>query len=160
MTDDQHNKYVGWLFLGYAAFQLLMTLVMVAMFSMFLFVPMQPGQPDLPAAFFFMFIGFMLVFQILFTAPSVIAAYGVLKRKTWARTASIIASVLAAMSVPVGTAACVYALWFFLGDNWKSIYEPTTEVGQLPPPPSRWEPYQQNERGVYVYNNVEPPDWR
>jgi hypothetical protein len=27
------------------------------------------------------------------------------------------------MSVPVGTAACVYAMWFFFGENWKNIYQ-------------------------------------
>ncbi|MEO6051328.1 MAG: hypothetical protein ABIP78_08355, partial [Pyrinomonadaceae bacterium] len=122
MTNEQHNKYIAYTFFGHAAFQLLMLLFIAAIFSLVIFSPTEPGNPGPPKEFFGMMIAFMTIFQFLFTVPSIVAGYALLKRKSWARMASIIGGVVAAMSVPVGTAACVYSLWFFLGDNWRAIY--------------------------------------
>jgi hypothetical protein len=77
--------------------------------------------------------------------------------------ASIIAGVIAAMSVPIGTAACVYSLWFFLGDNWKSIYpEKAVDDPHLLERERqiRWAGYQKDEKGEITYHQVDPPDWR
>ena len=78
----------------------------------------EPLPPELIGGLFV----FMFIVQTVITSPSFIAAYALLKKKHWAKTASIVAAVVAGMSIPVGTAACVYSLWFFMGDNWKSIY--------------------------------------
>ncbi|MGB7208817.1 MAG: hypothetical protein WBD27_09185 [Pyrinomonadaceae bacterium] len=98
---------------------------------------------------------------MVFPTPSFIAAYGLLKRKSWARIASIIARVLSSMSVPIGTAACVYALWFFFGDQWKTVY-PQSDINQhqLPNVESRWGGQVMDEEGEVVYRHLDPPDWR
>lgn len=161
MTDEQHNKYIAFAFIGYSAFQMLMLLFMAAVFFL-VFTIDNPNQPPPPKAFFGIFFGIMTVFQLVFTAPSLIAAYALLKRKSWARLASIIAAVMASMSVPIGTAACVYSLWFFLGDQWKSVYHKQGEITDRPPhqiafgDEASWEP--EHEQNSYRYN--EPPDWR
>jgi len=70
------------------------------------------------------------------------------------------------MNVPIGTAACVYAFWFFMGENWKSVYQP--EFAFKPSEPktiargdeSRWTGYYTDEKGEVRYQPVEPPDWR
>ena len=166
MTNEQHNRYIAYTFLGYAGFQLLMMLVMAAMFSMFFFIPPTPGDPGPPKAFFGFMIGFMVFFQLLFLTPSLVAAYGLLKHKEWARIAAIIGGVMAAMSVPVGTAACVYSLWFFLGENWKSVYPekagenrgPYTQIGYGVE--SQQAAYRQEEQESKTPYTYEPPDWR
>lgn len=166
MTNEQHNKYIGWSFLAHGAFQLLMTLMIGLIFFFIFTIPDQPGQPGPPPEFFGLIFGFMLVFQMLFVVPSLVAAYAVFKRKKWARIVSIVAGVLGAMNVPIGTAACVYSLWFFLGENWKSIYgDGAVETGRDPRVISRgeearWSGYQTNEQGEVTYRPVEPPDWR
>lgn len=167
MTDEQHNRYIAWSFLAHAGFQLLMLIMIVAIFSVFLFVPIEPGKPGPPPkAFFGVMIAFMTVFQLLFAAPSMIAAYGLLKRKSWARIASIVAAVISAMNVPIGTAACVYSLWFFLGENWKSVYpEKACETRQ---PPSQIAYGTESQRAAYeaeantekTFDAYNPPDWR
>src|SRR4051812_3786946 len=143
-----------------------MFLFMMALCAMVFWCEQPPGEPQPPFAFFGVVMAAMFVFQMAFTVPSFIAAYGVLKQKSWARTSSIIAAVLSAMSVPVGTAACIYAMWFFLGDRWKSVYpEPMMDANIAPPGlrpanvDSESEFRSQQERDT-VYQYREPPDWR
>jgi hypothetical protein len=105
--------------------------------------------------------------------PSFTAAYALLKRKSWARVAAIVAGVVSAMNVPLGTAACAYSLWFFLGDNWKEIYHPALHFEDIEDSApisdprqltaardARWSGYHTNEKGEIIFHPVEPPDWR
>jgi hypothetical protein len=102
LTPEQHNKYLGISHLVYGGLFFLLMLGMLGFISvMFAAIPSGPNGPP---AFFF---GFMWVFLGLFygamTVPSLIAGYGLLKRKKWAKTASIIAGVMSGMSFPMGT---------------------------------------------------------
>lgn len=167
MTNEQHNKYIGFSFLAHGSFQMLMLLLMGLWFYfIFSSFPAKPGEPAPPMEFFGFFFAFMFVFQMIFTAPSFIAAYALLKRKSWARIASIIAGVLSAMSVPVGTAACVYAFWFFFGDNWKSIYsdgEPVSDGYREHLQLMESQPWANMNADDVRYSEqrqTSPPDWR
>lgn len=167
MTDEEHNKYIAYSFLAHGAFQILMTLFIGLIFLLMFSIDPPPGQPGPPAEIFGIMFAVMFLFQFVFTAPAFVAAYALLKRRPWARLASIIAGVIAAMSVPVGTAACVYSMWFFFSDRWKSVYEP----GRRYATPENWqidegtEPdaqdfkTSQNERDA-AFQYREPPDWR
>jgi hypothetical protein len=166
MTNEQHNKFVGIAFLAHGGFQILMGLAFSIMFGSFMaLIPSQPGRPEPPRAMFLVIALFVLIIQSVFALPSFVAGYAVLKRKSWARISGIIAAVFAAMSVPVGTAACIYALWFFFGENWKSVYEPATAMGgarsQLSGADAAapWTVNQQRESSK-SYAPPPPPDWR
>jgi hypothetical protein len=161
MTNEEHNKYIAWAFIAHGSLQLLMTIFMVAMFYFIFSIGTRPGDPGPPMEFFGFFFGIMFLVQMVFTTPSFVAAYGLLKRKSWARIASIIAGVLSSMSVPIGTAACVYALWFFFGDQWKTVY-PQSDINQhqLPNVEARWGGQVMDEEGEVVYRHQDPPDWR
>jgi hypothetical protein len=166
VTNEEHNRYIAFAFIAHGAFQLLMGLFMAAMVYLITQFDDPSGPPPPPPAFFFIVFGFMFVFQMLFAAPSFIASYALLKRKPWARIASIIAAALSAMNVPVGTAAAVYSLWFFCGEQWKSVYPETAERDRVDPlritpaPETKWEGYTKDEEGEYVYRTPPPPDWR
>lgn len=156
MTDEQHNKYIAYAFLGYAGFQLLMTLFIVAIWSIVFFAP---GNPGFPTGMIVIMMAILLTFQSVFTAPSIVAAYALLKRKPWARMASIIAGIVSAMSVPFGTAACVYALWFFFSENWKTVYEEKRDPNLI----ARGD--EAKFEGTYSseserFSAYQPPDWR
>lgn len=165
MTNEEHNRYIAWSFIAHGAFQLLMALFM-AVVIYFAFPSGDPYAP--PQEFFFVMFGFIFVFQMLFAAPSFVASYAMFKRKPWARIAGIVAAALSAMNVPIGTAAAVYSLWFFCGDQWKSVY-PDVAARDLPedlpqiaeaPADAKWEGYTKDEEGAYVYRTPPPPDWR
>lgn len=166
MTNEQHNKFIAYVFFAHAAFQLLMLVFMAAIFSIVFLIPDEPGKPAPPREIFALMIGVMTIFQMVFIAPSAIAGYALLKRRAWARTASIVGGVIAAMNVPIGTAACVYALWFFFSDNWREIYP--SESGSLRDErpqlafgvESQRAAYEAEEREPQPFRAYEPPDWR
>jgi len=108
---------------------------------------------------------FMTVIYGIFILPSAIAGYALLKKKSWARIASIIAAVVGAMNVPIGTAAAVYALWFFFGENWKEVYGDHLEKSFSPR--RQLEPGYESQRLAYEqeererrFQTYNPPDWR
>jgi hypothetical protein len=163
MSDEQHNKYIAYAFAAHGAFQLLMGIFIGAMFFLFLNIDPSDGPP--PAFLFFMF-AFMFFFQALFAAPSFVATYALLKKKPWARVSGIVAAVLSAMNVPIGTVAAVYALWFFCGESWKSVYPETAMKGARSPlsidPASEehWGDYARQDDPAFVFRTPPPPDWR
>jgi hypothetical protein len=57
----------------------------------------------------------------ILSIPSIIAGWGLSKRKAWARVLTMILAVLSLPSVPVGTAIGVYALVIMLNDDTKRI---------------------------------------
>jgi hypothetical protein len=161
MTNEQHNKLVGIGFLVHGGFQLLMGLLFALMFGSFAaLIPNEPGQPAPPRGFFLIFAGFFFIIQAIFAVPSFVAAFAVLKRKSWARLSAIIAAVVSAMNVPIGTAVCVYALWFFFGENWKEVYQPAMSGAraELPNDATAWanQPWEAKHERV----PPTPPDWR
>ena len=133
---------------------------MIAVFSTIFF-----GGPGRPEGIIFVMIGFFTVIYSLFALPSIIAGYALLKKKSWARIASIVAGVIAGMNMPIGTAACVYALWFFYSENWKEVYPEVSaprfeERKQIPyGVESQRAAYAEEERQP-KFDPHHPPDWR
>ncbi|HYP01686.1 MAG TPA: hypothetical protein VER76_15955, partial [Pyrinomonadaceae bacterium] len=97
--------------------------------------------------------------------------YAMLKRKQWARTASIVAAVLETMSVPIGTAVAVYSFWFMFSDAGKALYDTNSArtpqrpfaLNDAPPPPAAdWNAQTSTSFGrEHEYAPPsQPPDWR
>jgi len=53
----------------------------------------------------------LIVITMVSTVPDLIVGYGLIKRCSWARTATIILSVINLFAFPFGTALGVYGLW-------------------------------------------------
>lgn len=158
MTPDQHNKYLGMAHCAYAGLHALMCIFFgVMMFVMFSTMPSSPrNEPPPPGLFVIMSI-FILVFSIGWVVPSMIAGYALLKRKKWAKTASIVAAIPAAAQLPVGTAVAVYTFWFVFGEVGRSIYEPRpTPSLPNPRPDSVYVGQEKQEE----FPPLAPPDWR
>ena len=72
--------------------------------------------------------------------PQLIGGWKLLKERPNARIWGIIGSILACLSVPLGTAAGVYGLWFLFGDEGKRFYlggQP--QYQSHPPNPGAWQ---------------------
>ena len=163
MTAEEHNKALGICHLAYGGFSMLFMFAMLFLFGAF-FMAIPEGGP--PAAVMMLILIFMTLWSLVFTLPSFIAGYALLKLKPWARTASIVAAVLEAMSVPVGTAVCVYSFWFMFSDAGRALYDKTAARPQRPfalhdappPPAAGWNA--RASQGREYAPPAQPPDWR
>jgi len=174
MTAEEHNKALGICHLAYGG---LTTLLMLGIFGFMFFImsalPARPGSPeaDLPA-FMMIFFVFMLIYSLIFTLPSFIAGYAMLKHKPWARMASIIAAVMETMSFPIGTAVAIYSFWFMFSEAGKGLYDKTNahaaqrpqrpfSLRDAPPQPaSDWNAQTSYGREREYTPPAQPPDWR
>ncbi len=166
MTPEDHNKVVGIMHLVYGG----MNAVMLPFVILFILMGASIGSldPNAPpeVELFFLIIGlFMGFFFLLFSLPQLIAGYGLCKRKPWGRTWGIIASIIASISFPLGTALCVYSLWFLFGEGRK-FYEDLeaggTHRGALPHASTfGWDAREPTRARQYDYAPPpQPPNWR
>ena len=69
----------------------------------------------------------LLVIAVLLL-PGIVAGYGLLNYKPWARTLAIVLSVLNLLSVPIGTVIGAYGLWVLLNKETKLMFlHPSTK---------------------------------
>jgi hypothetical protein len=167
MTPEEHNKTLGTLHLVYGGLQALFMLALMAFFIFIASMASQaPGSGSVDGFFFGVMAVFML-FGLVFTIPSFIAGYGLRKRKSWAKLWGMIAGVVAGMSFPLGTALCVYSIWFLIGDAGRVLYgdshaQPARrETLYGAPEPAGWAAqYASREREYDYAPPPQPPNWR
>jgi len=166
LTTEEHGRLLGILHLVQGGIGVLMLLFFVPFF--FLFVA--GGRPGADVEFFLALVGAVMFFCFMLLAvPPLVAGYGLLKGKGWARTWGIISAVVASMSFPFGTALCVYTLWFLFGEG-RDLHAPARaheaqRPGALGPgQPLGWdarEATRQSARRPGEYAPPpQPPDWR
>ncbi|MEM1056133.1 MAG: hypothetical protein AAGI52_11445 [Bacteroidota bacterium] len=103
----QHVRLLGFFFLAYGALTLLSAFLISAIFGGFTAVA---GDPD-AAEVFAAVSGVLWMVLLAFGLPYVIAGWGLLKGRSWSRVLSIVLGALALLSVPIGTALGIYAIW-------------------------------------------------
>src|SRR5947209_14203994 len=167
MTPQDHNKVIGIMHLIWGGFNALTLLILVPFFL--LFMGIIGSAPDAPAGLgiiFGVFGVFMAFLALLVGVPPVVAGYGMLKRKSWARVWGIISSCLCALSFPFGTALCVYTFWFMFGQGEWFYRAPAFERGARGSLRDAgtydWEEQRAadaSRRREYV-PPPQPPDWR
>jgi hypothetical protein len=166
MTPTDHNKVLSILHLIYGGLNFFSLLIVIPFFLIGL--PLGFGGEPEAQIVGAVFIGVALLvgfFALLFSLPPLIAAYGMHKHRPWARTAGIVAAVLAAISFPLGTALCVYSFWFYMGEG-RGYYEGAGAsphwrgaLGDAPASTYGWDA--QRSAGAQAYTPPpQPPSWR
>jgi hypothetical protein len=158
MTPEEHNKFLGIANLVYGGFHVLMMLFVFAFMAIIIGMSNGPGQGP-PVAFFLPLMVVIVVFQSIFSVPSFVSGYALLKRKPWARVAAIISGVVSAMSFPVGTTVCVYTFWFLFSEPGKVLYDKSV-AALPPPPPNDWTTVNAQQKPYEYVPPPTPPDWR
>jgi hypothetical protein len=170
MTPQDHNKVIGIMHLIWGGFNALMMLILFPI-MIGIMGPIFRSDPKLPPEFgaFFTFVMVLaLVFSLIFSLPPILAGYAMLKRKRWAKVMSIIAACFEALSMPFGTALCVYTLWFHFGPGQNfnregETYAPENWRGSLRDGSAYdWESQRaaQTSRPREYTPPPQPPDWR
>lgn len=168
MTTQDHNKLLAILHLIYGGMNALVLVLMLFFFGFFANVigNMPERSADgLPFHIFSLIMAFTMIMMGLLSIPPLVAGYGMLKQRSWAKTAGIVASIPSAISFPLGTVLCVYTLWFLLGEG-RTLYDRGasryTPGGQLHDASfSQWQEARRRETRTEEYTPPQqPPDWR
>ncbi|MBA2526727.1 MAG: hypothetical protein H0V18_13240 [Pyrinomonadaceae bacterium] len=160
MTATSHNRILGILHLAYGG---LILLLMIA-FSIFMLVMMgviatNNNSDDLiEGGIFALVMMFVIAINLLLITPSFLAGYALLKRKRWAKTMGMIAAIAAGLNFPLGTALCVYTLWFLFGEGGRFLYHKAAYA--LPSGDASWARAASREPEREYIPPSAPPDWR
>jgi hypothetical protein len=158
LTPEEHNKYLAYSHLGYAALFLLMISAFLVLFGVMFFAAISKDPNGPPVALLFIFWLFFAAIYGAMIVPSFIAAYALLRKKKWAKTAAIIAGVFAAMQFPVGTAVCVYTFWFLFSEPGKLMFDKPGYV--LSAGRQTWANDLHRQKEIGYAPPLTPPDWR
>ncbi|HVS81668.1 MAG TPA: hypothetical protein VHE60_08020 [Pyrinomonadaceae bacterium] len=130
MTVIEHNKILA---IGFAVFAAIFafTFLLLIVVSLGVFVALgitsanEPGNGPgagigilggVVAVIFYSLLG------VIFVLPTALAAWKMLKRRRNARTWGIIAAILVAPIMPLGTMLGIYGLWFFFSAEGRRFY--------------------------------------
>ena len=159
MNATDHNKILGIIHTAYG----ILSVVLLALISGFMLVAFGiiavTEREPLPLLIVAVVIVFVVAINIIFALPSFLAGYALLKRKSWAKTACVVAAVIDGMSFPFGTALCIYTLWFMFSDQGKLLYDNIGRSDALPPSPPVWTA-ETPAREVEFNPASGPPNWR
>jgi hypothetical protein len=110
---QQHATIVGWLhILGNA----IMFLIGCFVFALLWGIGVASG--DAEAARILGIIGTSVgAFLVLLGIPGIVAGFGVLRRKAWARVLALVVSFLGLVNFPLGTAIGIYSFWVLLQEE-------------------------------------------
>lgn len=169
MTTEDHNRTLGILHLAYGGLHALLLAVAAGFLIPLFLINPPPGRPGDAAGELFvaMIMVVMGFFWLLFSVPSFVAGWGLLKKKKWAKVWAMIAGGVAGMSFPMGTALCVYTFWFLFSGGGKQMYDGVRsnwESGRPgflhgAPEPASWQT-RNRDRDYANAHRSGPPDWR
>src|SRR6266849_4142591 len=65
---------------------------------------------------------FIFILLLALSLPGIVAGFGLIEFRPWARMLTIILSALELMSVPIGTALGIYGLWGLLSPGAEQLF--------------------------------------
>jgi hypothetical protein len=157
MTTKEHNKFVGMFLMIHGGFQTLLMLFVALIYAVIeagIFGTAKREEEQIIGMVFVAVVALVVLFSLVFTIPQIIGGWKIMKEKPNARIWGIIASIVACMSFPLGTAAGVYGLWFLFGEEGKRFYENPQQPNYLGG---------MNAQSEFQYNanrEYEPHNWR
>jgi zinc ribbon protein len=128
-----HVKVLVWVCLIFGALGCVAGLIVFAIFSIIGGqVPFSSthGGPFL-APIGFLGLGTLLAgFCLLFSLPGVLAGYGLLNYRPWARILTLILCFLNLLNIPLGTVLGAYGLWVLLSSEGQEFYQQQAALSQ------------------------------
>jgi tetrahydromethanopterin S-methyltransferase subunit D len=116
---QQHVTILGWLYVvGHAIF------LAIGAFVFLLLVGLAPvtGEPE--PMWILTLVGTSVgVLMAVLGLPGLLAGYGLLTRKSWARILAIVVGILNLINFPLGTAIGIYTVWVLLQPTATEYFE-------------------------------------
>jgi hypothetical protein len=123
---DIHIQVLGWLYLVFGCLGIAAGIFVLGVFSFLGKGFSHLGLPELPFRLFPLASGLGILiagFVLLLSLPGVIAGYGLLNYRTWARMLAIVLSAINLIHPPFGTLLGVYGLWVLLSEKGTNYYQ-------------------------------------
>ena len=104
---QQHMPILGWLYVvGHAIF------LVIGAFVFLLLIGLAPVTGESEAIWILPLVGTTVgLLMAALSLPGLLAGYGLLTRKSWARVLAIVVGILGLLNFPLGTAIGLYTLW-------------------------------------------------
>ena len=119
-----HVKVVGVLYIVLSALALLVALGVGAMFGIAGIAGAAADSEDAALALPIIGLtgGMITAFLVVMALPGLIAGFGLLAYKSWARILAIVLSALQLLGFPIGTIFGIYALWVLLNKDTERLF--------------------------------------
>lgn len=123
-----HVKVLAVLFIALSAMGVLAALALIAIFGVSAGILGASGDPD--AAIALPIIGLtgtaLVIFILIVSLPGLIAGWGLLKFRPWARILAIVLCAIHLINIPFGTIMGIYGLWVLLNNETERMFGPST----------------------------------
>lgn len=120
MTPLEHNKTLSTLHLIYAGIHGLTLAALVLM--IFVGLAASPIASSIPAFWVTLGVVALIVVLVSVVVLPLAAAYGLRKRRKWAKPVTIVTSIVSLINIPIGTALGIYAIKFFRSAAGSTLY--------------------------------------
>jgi hypothetical protein len=115
-----HISVLGWLYIVANSLFLLLAAVAIGVLPL---ITTLAEDPQAVSVLSVMTTAFALL-MILLGLPGLVAGYGLLKHKPWARVLTLILGILGIVNFPLGTALGLYTLWVLLQQSAYDTFIP------------------------------------
>jgi hypothetical protein len=119
---EQHVQVLGWILIAVHAIFLA---IGAFVFALLVSIGAVSGSGDAIAILSLVALGVSALMALL-ALPGMLAGYGLLHRRPWARVLTIIVGALNIVNFPLGTVLGIYALWILLQQAADDYFNPTS----------------------------------
>jgi hypothetical protein len=126
-----HVKVLAVLFIVFSALGVLAAIALLAVFGASAGIVGAAAEPG-DAALAIPIIGLagmgLVIFLLLVSLPGLIAGFGLLNLKPWARILGIVLCAINLINIPVGTIFGAYGLWVLLNKETEQMFGPPASL--------------------------------
>jgi hypothetical protein len=115
---ENHVVILGWLHVGAGA---IFALMGVFVFTFFTGIGLVADDPEALPILAVVGSSVALLLLVL-SLPGLLAGYGLLKRRAWARILAVVVGFLQLINFPLGTAIGVYTLWVLFDEQAAEVF--------------------------------------
>jgi hypothetical protein len=127
-----HVKVLAVLFIVFGALGVLAALGLMAVFGGAMGIVGATAPPDEGAAIALPIIGLtgtlLTAFLLLVSLPGLVAGFGLLSYRNWARILGIVLCAVNLIHIPFGTILGVYGLWVLLSKETEQLFQEPAQI--------------------------------
>jgi|SRR5208283_328558 len=120
---ETHVRILGWLNVGFGVLGLIAALAILAgSAAVSSIVGLSGDEALLPMHIVALIGGALTIFTLLISLPALLAGYGLLNFRPWARIVGLVFGAFALLHVPFGTALGIYTFWVLLQPETEALF--------------------------------------